>query len=75
MNLFYKQKHSNTDQLSDAEREDEIARLEAEREGIDTEIERLLSDYARLTRNHTVQKGARRIGASPKDRSFWDFPD
>ena len=73
--MFYKQKHNSTEKLSDAERADEIARLEEEREGVDTEIERLLADYARLTRNYTVKRGARRIGDSPKDRSFWNLPD
>ena len=75
MGLFYRRKLNSTDRLSNAESEDEIERLEEEREGIDTEIERLLSDYARLTRDRTVKKGARRIGTSPKDISYWDLPE
>ena len=73
MAVFYKRKQNDAKGLPESEREGEIARLEGEREKIDTEIERLLSDYARLTHNHAVKKGARRVGDTPKDMSYWNF--
>ena len=75
MGLFSRQSFNSTEHLSDGEREEEISRLEGERERVDAEIERLLSDYSRLTRNRAVKKGARRVGASPKDISYWNLSD
>lgn len=73
MGAFYRRSKNYAVELSDTERDDEIARLEGEREKIDIEIEDLLSSYARLTRNPAVKKGARRVGDSPKDLSYWNL--
>ena len=70
---FFKKSRNIAPELSVGERDAEILLLEGEREGIDTEIERLLSEYARLTRNRSVKRGAVRRGSSPKDMSYWNF--
>lgn len=71
MGLFFKRKVKYAVDLSDAEREEEIVRLEKEREEIDEEIETLLSGYAGLTRDTVAVRGARRKGYTPKDMSYW----
>ena len=61
----------NIDTLSEREREDEILRLEREREKLTLEIEELLSSYAKAIGTSAPTKGARKIGRRPNDWSFW----
>ena len=61
--------------LDSAEREMEILELEAAREDINSEIEALLLSYRKLTGNRKATKGARKIGRSKKDYSYWHKND
>ena len=70
---FFKRKNKNTPvtALSEEERVSEIRRLESEREENTKEIEKLLLEYARISGDGAVIRGARRVGKSPKDASYW----
>lgn len=52
-------------------REAEILELENAREEINREIESVLVSYKKLTRNRKATKGAKKIGKSMKDYSYW----
>lgn len=57
--------------LDDSARATEIMELEDARDEINQEIEALLVEYRRLTGRRSATKGAKRIGRSKKDYSFW----
>ena len=61
-------------ELSTTEREMEIERLERERAKIIFEIDNLVSKYCRAIGDGTAMRGARRLGASPNDWSYWHKP-
>lgn len=52
-------------------RDNEILELEAAREEINIEIESLLISYKKLTGNGKAIRGAKKIGKSKKDYSYW----
>ena len=52
-------------------REAEILELENAREEINREIESVLLSYKKLTHNRKATKGAKKIGKSKKDYSYW----
>ena len=52
-------------------REAQILELESAREDINREIESLLASYKKLTGNFRATKGAKKIGKSKKDYSYW----
>ena len=52
-------------------REAEILELENVREDINREIESVLVAYKKLTRNAKATKGAKRIGKTKKDYTYW----
>ena len=52
-------------------REAEILELENAREDINREIESVLVAYKKLTHNAKATKGAKRIGKTKKDYSYW----
>lgn len=52
-------------------RESEILELESAREEINREIESLLISYKKLTGNGKAIRGAKKIGKSKKDYSYW----
>ena len=58
-------------ELSAAEREMEIERLERERMKIVFEIDALVKSYCRAIGDGTAMRGARRLGKSPNDWSYW----
>lgn len=57
--------------LDDSARATEIIELEDAREDINGEIEEVLREYRKLTGRRAATKGAKRIGKSQKDYSFW----
>lgn len=57
--------------LNTAARELEILELENVRDEINSEIEYLLVSYKKLTGNRKAVKGAKKIGKSQKDYSYW----
>lgn len=57
--------------LDSAQREMQILELEDAREQINREIEALLVSYKKLTGNRKATKGAKKIGKSKKDYSYW----
>ena len=57
--------------LDNAQREMQILELEDAREQINREIEPLLVSYKKLTGNRKATKGAKKIGKSKKDYSYW----
>ena len=57
--------------LDNAQREMQILELEDAREQINREIEALLVSYKKLTGNRKATKGAKKIGKSKKDYSYW----
>ena len=61
----------NIDTLTEREREDEIIRLEREREKLTVEIEETIASYAKAIGSKAPVKGARKIGRRPNDWSFW----
>jgi len=52
-------------------RDAEILELENAREDINREIEAVLASYKKLTGNRKATKGAKKIGKSKKDYSYW----
>ena len=48
-----------------AERREQIARLEEERENINRELDKLLTEYARLTGNRAIARGVRDFSGKP----------
>lgn len=58
-------------ELSGAEREREIYRLELERERICAEIASLVEEYSRAIGDGRAMRGAKRIGKMPNDWSYW----
>ena len=72
MGLFRRKKRvAAVSDLSVKTRTEEILRLETERENINREIEKLLIRYTRLTGDIRATKGAKKIGKSKKDYSYW----
>ena len=57
--------------LSEKERRDEILTLELERERICRELEELCREYARAVGSREAVRGARRVGTTPNDYSYW----
>lgn len=57
--------------VDSASREAEILSLEGTREEINREIEALLVSYRKLTGKKKAVKGAKKIGKSVKDYSYW----
>ena len=62
----------NYDNMSTADREDMIKRLERERQKVNSEIESILRSYAKESGNRTLKRGKRRIGRAANDWSFAD---
>ena len=58
--------------LSEKERREQIKSLEEQRTENTREIEELLLEYARISGDGSVVRGAKRQGRSPKDPSYWD---
>lgn len=58
-------------ELSSAEREMEIERLERERMKLIFEIDSLVESYCRAIGDGAAMRGARRLGKSPNDWSYW----
>lgn len=52
-------------------REEEIARLESEREELNYKIEELLREYSRAIGSREPIKGVRTPSTSPNEYSFW----
>ena len=73
MPFFSQQKYRYKDvhKLDSIARQAEIERLEAERDRINTDIEKLMLDYAALTGFAKAVKGAKKIGRSPKDHAYY----
>ena len=63
--------HENVSDISSNKRLLEIKRLELEREEINREIENLLRVYKKLTGDKRAVAGAKKIGTTEKDYSFW----
>lgn len=57
--------------VNNSAREMEILELENAREDINREIEELLVAYKKLTGKRKAVKGAKKIGKSKKDYSYW----
>ena len=57
--------------LKSSDRETEIIALEETRDEINREIEALLVTYRKLTGKKKATKGAKKIGKSKKDYSYW----
>ena len=53
------------------ERDFEIQKLEIVRENLNREIEDILVSYKKLTGNKKAVKGAKKIGKSKKDYTYW----
>lgn len=72
MGLF-RSKYNTTlvQNLNTSARESEIFELEAAREDMNREIESLLVSYKKLTGRRKATKGAKKIGKSKKDYSYW----
>lgn len=70
---FFKSKYTTTlaSQMSDVRRDSEIMELEIARENINDEIETLLREYKKLTGKRKAVRGAKKIGKSKKDYSYW----
>ena len=73
MAFFKKSKYSTSlvQNLDGVQREAEIFELEQTREVINSEIEYLLNEYKKLTGHRKAVKGAKKIGKSKKDYSYW----
>ena len=73
MAFFSRRKYRLDDSatLDSVARESEIRRLEAERDRINADIEKLMIEYTRITGDKKGVRGARRIGKSPKDMSYY----
>ena len=57
--------------LDHSRRMTEIMQLEDARDEINAEIEEFLVEYRKLTGRRYATKGAKRIGKSKKDYSYW----
>ena len=57
--------------LDGIQRDAEILELENTREAINAEIEYLLVEYKKLSGNRKAVRGARKIGRTKKDYSYW----
>ena len=57
--------------IDSASRDAEILSLEGTREEINREIEELLASYRKLTGKKKATRGAKKIGKSKKDYSYW----
>ena len=57
--------------LDSSERMTEIMQLEDARDEINAEIEEFLVEYRKLTGRRYATNGAKRIGKSKKDYSYW----
>lgn len=57
--------------LDSSDRAAEIMSLEDSREEINREIEELLVEYRKLTGRRYATKGAKKIGKTKKDYSYW----
>ena len=70
---FFKSKYTTTlaSQMSDVRRDSEIMELEIARENFNDEIETLLREYKKLTGKGKAVRGAKKIGKSKKDYSYW----
>ena len=64
-------RNTKVNELDSAQREMQILELEDTREQINREIEALLVSYKKLTGNKKAIKGAKKIGKSKKDYSYW----
>ena len=72
MALFGKKYNSALVRDTDsATRESEILALEGTREQINREIEELLFSYRKLTGKKKATRGAKKIGSTVKDYSYW----
>ena len=70
MPLFSKRKYDDLDDVSrmtEDERSEAILALEARRYEINEELERLMSAYARLTKNRRIARRRYKMGKSPND--------
>ena len=72
MGLF-RRKYSTTlvSEVSEIRRATEILHLEQAREEINSEIEALLRTYKKLSGRRKAVRGAKKIGKSKKDYSYW----
>lgn len=70
---FMKEKYNTAlvRDLKTSDRETEILALEETRDEINREIEALLLAYRKLTGKKKATKGAKKIGKSKKDYSYW----
>ena len=57
--------------LDGIQRDAEILELENTREAINAEIEYLLVEYKKLSGNRKAVRGAKKIGRTKKDYSYW----
>ncbi len=57
--------------VDSASREAQILALEGTREQINCEIEELLASYRKITGQKKATRGAKKIGKSVKDYSYW----
>ena len=73
MPFFSRKKYHYKDvhKLDSVAREAEIERLEEERDRINSQIEKLMMEYAALTGYAKAVKGAKKIGRSPKDHAYY----
>lgn len=72
MGLF-KNKYTTSlvSEVNDARRATEILQLEQARDDINSEIEALLRSYKKLSGKRRAVHGAKKIGKSKKDYSYW----
>ena len=72
MSIFRKKYRTTlASEVNDYRLNSEIMELEIARENINDEIETLLREYKKLTGKRKAVRGAKKIGKSKKDYSYW----
>lgn len=73
--MLFKRKRGSQDAISSNDpvvrREEEIARLEGEREALNADIEKLLREYSLAIGSREPIKGVRAASTQPNEYSFW----
>lgn len=72
MSIFRKKYRTTlASEVNDSRLNGEIYQLETARDNVNADIEELLRAYKKLTGKRKAVRGAKRVGKSKKDYSYW----